>query len=139
MIVDAGGAGDDTDDSDVGAGPRDDVDGPAGCVDAVLPPLRGGPRERIPCLRVEKCVQLKLGSARAEKSGWMGVSSLTVSWVTWDTSYDLVGDVGGGAADGADDVEDDCEEERVVGNASVTSSDAAGDADDGEVSHDAVR
>ena len=94
-----------------------------------------GPRGRIPYLRVEICFQLRLSSGRAGKSGWMGVNSLTVSW---DTSYDLVGDVGGGAADGADDVEDECEEGREVEDASVTVSDAAGDADDGEVSHDAV-
>jgi len=95
-----------------------------------------GPRERIPCLRVDICFQSRLGSARTEKSGWMGVNSLTVSC---DTSYDLVGDVGGDAVDGADDVEDECEEERVVEDASATASDAAGDTDDAEVSHDAVR
>ena len=41
--------------------------------------------------------------------------------------------------DGAGDVEEECEEERVVEDASATASDAAGDTDDAEVSHDAVR
>jgi hypothetical protein len=76
-----------------------------------------------------------LGSAGPGKSGWIGVNSLTVSW---DTSYDWIGDVEGDVEDGADDVEGEWEEEKVVEDASTTGSDAAGDTDDGEVSHDAV-
>jgi hypothetical protein len=86
---------------------------------------------------VEICVQLTpLGSAGPGKIGWMGVSSLTVSW---GTSYDWVGDTEGDVEDGPDDVKEEGEEMMVVEDASATASDAAGDTDDAEVSHDAVR
>jgi hypothetical protein len=89
---------------------------------------------------VEICVQLTpLGSAGPGKIGWMGVSSLTVSWGTSVRSYDWVGGVEGDVEDGPDDVKEEWEEEMMVEDVSATASDAAGDTDDAEVSHDAVR